>query len=49
MDHFLVSATPRQRELVGFPAVGDPYWTEETLAGVQDRYPLMDMSPYRGV
>ena len=46
MDHFLVTATPRQRELVGFPAVGDPYWTDETLAGVRDRYPLMDMSPY---
>lgn len=49
MDHFLVSATPRQRELVGFPAVGDAYWTDETLAGVRDRYPLMDMSPYRRV
>jgi ectoine hydroxylase-related dioxygenase (phytanoyl-CoA dioxygenase family) len=47
MDHFLVTATPRQRELVGFPAPGDAYWNAETIRGVQDRYPLMDMTPYR--
>ena len=39
--------TPSQREVFGFPPAGDPYWTEETLAGVQLRYPDMDMSPYR--
>ena len=47
MDRFLTSATPRERELVGFPAPGDPYWNEESLAGVAARYPGMDMSPYR--
>jgi hypothetical protein len=47
MDHFLVHATPRQRELVGFPPVGDPYWDTVTLAGVERRYPGMDMTPYR--
>ena len=46
MDHFLTKATPRERELVGFPAPGDPYWNEESLAGVAARYPGMDMSPY---
>lgn len=40
-------ATPRARRLFGFPGVGDPYWNEQTLAGVQARYPAMDMSPYR--
>lgn len=39
-------ATPRERELFGFPAVGDPYWNERTLAGVQDRYPGMDLALY---
>jgi hypothetical protein len=47
MDRFLTRATPRERELVGFPAPGDPYWNEEALAGVAARYPEMDMSPYR--
>jgi hypothetical protein len=47
MDHFLETATPRQRELVGFPPVGDKYWTETTLAGVGARYPGMDMAPYK--
>jgi hypothetical protein len=46
MDHFLEHATPRQRELVGFPPVGDPYWDETTVAGVESRYPGMDMTPY---
>jgi hypothetical protein len=47
MDHFLEFATPRQRELVGFPPVGDAYWDQTTLAGVEARYPGMDMEPYR--
>ena len=28
MDRFLETATPEQRELVGFPPIGDPYWDE---------------------
>jgi ectoine hydroxylase-related dioxygenase (phytanoyl-CoA dioxygenase family) len=46
MNQFLERATPRQRELVGFPPPGHTYWDEETLAGVARRYPDMDMSPY---
>jgi ectoine hydroxylase-related dioxygenase (phytanoyl-CoA dioxygenase family) len=48
MDRFLTGATPRERQLVGFPAPGDGYWTEETRAGVAARYPGMDMAPYGG-
>jgi ectoine hydroxylase-related dioxygenase (phytanoyl-CoA dioxygenase family) len=47
MDRLLTCATPRQRELLGFPPPGDAYWDEETLAGVAARYPEMDISPYR--
>lgn len=43
----LAPMTPRERELFGFPAVGDPYWDAQTLADVQLRYPAMDMTPYR--
>jgi hypothetical protein len=39
-------ASPRERELFGFPAIGDPYWTDQTLRDVQCRYPRMDMTPY---
>ncbi|HWL44447.1 MAG TPA: phytanoyl-CoA dioxygenase family protein [Ilumatobacter sp.] len=47
MQHFLERATPRERNVVGFPPVGHPYWNEHTLAGVAARYPGMDMTPYR--
>jgi ectoine hydroxylase-related dioxygenase (phytanoyl-CoA dioxygenase family) len=47
MDHFLVNASPRERQLIGFPALGDPYWNQESLAGVGARYPDMDLAPYR--
>lgn len=40
-------ATPRERSVFGFPAPGDPYWDEQTLADTQARYPGADLSPYR--
>jgi ectoine hydroxylase-related dioxygenase (phytanoyl-CoA dioxygenase family) len=46
MDHFLTRATPRQRELAGFPPVGHPYWSTSMIAAVARRYPGMDMTPY---
>ena len=42
----LAAMTVRQRDLFGFPPPGDNYWTPGTLAGVQARYPKMDMTPY---
>lgn len=47
MKRFIERATPRQREVLGFPAPGHPYWTKETVAAVAQRYPRMDMAPYR--
>lgn len=41
------SATPQERELLGFPEPGNSYWCEETLTGVAARYPKMDLRPYR--
>jgi hypothetical protein len=44
---FIPRCSVRERDLFGFPRPGDPYWTEETLAGVADRYPGIDLAPYR--
>jgi hypothetical protein len=43
---FMPRCTVRQRDVFGFPRPGDDYWSEETLAGVAERYPGMDMTPY---
>jgi hypothetical protein len=43
----IVSLDPSDRALLGFPAVGDPYWTPETIDGVCRRFPGFDGSPYR--
>ena len=43
----LGDATPRQREIYGFPPVGHPYWNEQTARDVGERWPAIDMSPYR--
>ena len=47
LQRFVARATPRQREVLGFPPPGHPYWTDETRAAVAMRYPGMDMGPYR--
>ena len=47
LNRFLEEGSPRDRELIGFPGAGHPYWDEETLKGVGARYPGMDMEPYR--
>ena len=46
LQRFVERATPRQREVLGFPPPGHPYWNAETLAAVKLRYPKMDMGPY---
>jgi hypothetical protein len=44
---FMQETTERQLTVLGFPAPGHPYWTEETLRGVAARYPRLDLSPWR--
>lgn len=39
--------SPRQRDLFGWPPLGSDYWNAQTLADVAERYPRMDMTPYR--
>jgi len=45
---YVAHAGVRQLTAIGFPPPGDPYWTDETLAGVAARYPFLDMAPWRG-
>jgi hypothetical protein len=44
---FVHRTTPRQLALFGFPLPGHPYWTEATLAGTAQRYPGLDLDPWR--
>jgi Phytanoyl-CoA dioxygenase (PhyH) len=44
---FVERAAPRQLELFGFPPPGHPFWTEQTLAGMAERYPGLDLTPWR--
>lgn len=46
LHRFIERATPRQREVLGFPKPDDPYWTAEMVETVQRRYPGMNMAPY---
>jgi hypothetical protein len=39
--------SPLQRTAIGWPGVGSEYWSEATLAGVANRYPDIDLTPYR--
>jgi hypothetical protein len=49
MTRFIERAAPRQREVLGFPPPGHPYWNDQTRRGVGERYPMMDITPYRTV
>ena len=44
---FIPQCSVRERDLFGFPRAGDPYWDDETLRGVAERYPGIDLEPYR--
>ena len=46
MTEAMVRMTPRQRDLFGWPPVGDPYWNAQTLSDVALRYPGIDLAPY---
>ena len=41
-----VMATAPAGSLFGFPRPSDPYWNGQTVSGVQQRYPNIDMTPY---
>jgi hypothetical protein len=44
---FVEHASPRQLALFGWPPPGHPYWTTDTLAGIHQRYPGLDLEPWK--
>ena len=47
MIEFVTNVEPYARTLIDIPAPGHPYWTEQTIADMEVRYPGIDMAPYR--
>ncbi len=47
MIEFVTNVDPDTRTLLDIPAPGHPYWTEQTIADMEVRYPGIDMAPYR--
>jgi hypothetical protein len=41
------AASVRQLAALGFPPPGHPYWDAETLTGAAERYPGLDLAPWR--
>lgn len=44
---FVARTTPSVRCVLGWPAPGDAYYTQETLKRLAQAYPGMDLEPYR--
>ena len=44
---FVEGSTPRELELFGWPPPGHPVWDESLLERTQQRYPELDLSPWR--
>jgi hypothetical protein len=44
---FVEGSTPRELALFGFPLPGHPIWTDELLDATQERYPKLDLTPWR--
>ena len=44
---FVEGSTPRELELFGWPPPGHAVWTERLLEQTQQRYPALDLAPWR--
>jgi hypothetical protein len=44
---FVEGSTPRQLALFGWPPPGHPVWNERLLERTQERYPALDLGPWR--
>jgi hypothetical protein len=44
---FIEGSTPRELALIGFPEPGHRIWDDEMLAATAERYPGLDLTPWR--
>jgi hypothetical protein len=44
---FVEGLTPRELALFGWPRPGHPVWDERLLERTQERYPALDLDPWR--
>jgi hypothetical protein len=44
---FAEGSTPRELELLGFPPPGAPIWSDALLDATAERYPKLDLAPWR--
>ena len=44
---FVEGSSARELELFGFPPPGDRAWTSELLDATAERYPALDVTPWR--
>jgi hypothetical protein len=44
---FVESVSPRTLELFGFPPPGHPVWNEELIDATKEKYPNLDVGPWR--
>ncbi len=44
---FVEGSTPRELALFGWPAPGHPVWNERLIDQTQQRYPALDLGPWR--
>jgi Phytanoyl-CoA dioxygenase (PhyH) len=47
MIEFVTNVDADTRTLLDIPAPGHPYWTDQTIADMEVRYPGIDMNPYQ--
>ena len=44
---FVEQSTPEELQLFGFPPPGHPVWTQELINATTEKYPNLDVSPWR--
>ena len=46
LEKLFTALSPLQRSTLGIPMPGHPYWDNETIGWLENRYPGIDMKPY---